>query len=152
VTWEVRRSVPNSSSEDRVVRSGEVPAGKTAFDVEALEPGDYRVIVKGDRPLQRFGVPITVSDGLTTEAAVRITPAEIDLDVLFDNKPLDGATVDLSFEANLWHASVKTDAEGHSSEKIWRICLPPSASKGSNLMSGVLGGCGRREGPTYRGA
>ncbi len=120
VTWEARRSVPSSSSEDRVVRSGEVPAGKTAFDVEALEAGEYRVIVKGEGPLQRFGVPITVSDGLTTEAAVRITPAKIDLDVLFDNKPLDGATVDLSFEANLWRASVKTDAQGHSSEEIWQ--------------------------------
>jgi hypothetical protein len=32
------------------------------------------------------------------------------------------------------------------------ICLPPSASERSNLMSEVLGGGGRREGPTYRGA
>jgi hypothetical protein len=120
VTWEVRRSVPSASSEDRVVRSGQVPAGKTAFDVEALEPGEYRVIVKGEGPLQRFGVPVTVSDGLTAEAAVRIAPSEVDLNVLFDNKPLEGATVDMSFETNLWRASITTDAEGRAREKIWQ--------------------------------
>lgn len=120
VTWEVRRSVPSASSEDRVVRSGQVPAGKTAFVVEALEPGEYRVIVKGEGPLQRFGVPVTVSDGLTAEAAVRIAPAEVDLEVLFDHKPLDGATVDMTFETNLWRASITTDAEGRAREKIWQ--------------------------------
>jgi hypothetical protein len=57
---------------------------------------------------------------MTAEATVQISPAEIDLDVLLDDKPLDGATVDLSFEMNLWHTSITTDAEGRSREKIWQ--------------------------------
>lgn len=120
LTWEVRRSVPSSSSEDRIVRSGEIPAGKTAFDIEGLEPGDYRVIVMGEGPLQRFGVPVTVGDGMIAEAAVRISPAVIELDVLFDDKPLNGATVELWFEWNTWRASVTTDTEGRSREEIWQ--------------------------------
>lgn len=120
VTWEVRRSVPSPSSEDRIVRSGKIPAGKAAFDIEALEPGEYRVIVMGEGPLQRFGVPVTVGDGTIAEASVRISPAVIDLDVLFDDKPLSGATVELSFELDTWRASITTDTEGRSREEIWQ--------------------------------
>ena len=120
VTWELRRSVPSSSSEDRIVRSGNTPAGKPSFDIEALEPGEYRLIVMGDGPLQRFGVPVRVVEGLSVEASARITPAVMDLEVLFDDKPLGGASVEFSFEGDLWRASVTTDTEGRSREEIWQ--------------------------------
>ena len=120
VTWEIRRSLPSASSEDRVVRSGEVPAGKTAFDIEALEPGEYRVIIMGEGPLQRFGIPVTVADGMIAEASVRISPAVLDIDVLFDEKPLDGATVEFSFELDTWRSSVTTDTEGRFRDEIWQ--------------------------------
>ncbi len=120
VTWEVRRSVPSSSSENRIVRSGNTPAGTLSFNIEALEPGEYRLVVMGDRPLQRFGLPVTVVEAMSVGASARISPAVIDLDVLFDDKPLGSALVEFSFEGDLWRASLTTDAEGRSREEIWQ--------------------------------
>ncbi|HXH23828.1 MAG TPA: carboxypeptidase-like regulatory domain-containing protein [Vicinamibacterales bacterium] len=118
VRWELRRVGSGGKSE--LTRSGAMAAGQTEFTVDRLDPGTYHIVVMGDSPWQRFGMPVQVSDRTTSQALVRIEPAVVDLDVRFDGQPLEGATVDLRPEGGEWKAEARTDREGRIVEEIWQ--------------------------------
>ena len=115
VTWEVRRE------NNEVERTGSIPAGQTSAVIEGLDTGSWRVVVKGEGPLERVAVPVTVRDGETVDATVSIEPAAVELDVRIGEKPVDGATIELWFSQDrLWSSTLKTGDEGRVHEQIWQ--------------------------------
>lgn len=116
VTWEVRRADASGGAE----RTGTLDAGQNAASIESLEPGAYRVIVKGEGPLQRAAVPVTVRDGDVAAAEIRIDPAVLELDVRFGGAVLGNAELQLWLDDHLWESAVTVDADGRAREEIWQ--------------------------------
>ena len=114
--WEIRKDDAPSA----LVRSGELAPGTASARIEKLEAGTYRVLVKGSDPLQRTMGKARVTDQITTQADVVITPLVVDGKVTFDGAPLAGASLEVSPRGLAWRAKVSTDADGSFSEELWQ--------------------------------
>lgn len=115
VTWEVRRE------NNEVERTGSLSAGQTSAVIEGLDAGSWRVVVKGEGPLERVALPVTVRDGETADATISIEPAAVELDVRIGNKPVEGAKVELWFSQDrLWSSTLTTGDDGRAHEQIWQ--------------------------------
>ena len=118
VSWEARLVIDDRTEEK--VRLGSVAAGEATVTIDRLEPGPYRFLVRGDGPLQRVVVPVSVSDGVTTEASVRIESARLALEVTRGGNAYGGAEVELIFQGGLWRSKLTTDEQGRAVEELWQ--------------------------------
>jgi hypothetical protein len=119
VAWEVRRLLPGPPG-DELAHSGRLPGGQKEAFVDALEPGNYRVIVAGADPLQRIGKLVTLTEGGEEEAVMQISSSVLEVTVRYDDKPLAGATVRVQPEDRSWTSSVTTGSEGSVTEEVWQ--------------------------------
>lgn len=121
VKWEVRRAGKHGA-EGVIERAGELDAGEKETTLEGLEAGTYHVVIKGEGPLQRAAVPVTIRDGEVSTAEVAIEPAVVDFDVRYGGQQLGGASIEIDFgrRERLWKSALTVDAEGRATEEIWQ--------------------------------
>ena len=121
VQWEVRRPGKHGS-EGEIERRGALAAGQKETTIERLEAGSYHFVVKGEGPLQRAAIPVTIREGEVATAEVKIEPAVVELGVRHACKPLGNATVNVDFgrKERLWRSNITVDAEGRATEEIWQ--------------------------------
>jgi len=116
--WEVRRVAENRT--DEKIRSGSIAAGESMIVIDALDPGVYRVVLVGEGPLQRFAIPVGVSDGETVDVTAEIEPARLEVEVLRGDAPFAKAEIEILFENNLWRSKLTVDDRGQAIEEIWQ--------------------------------
>ncbi len=118
--WELRRIIRDT--DDEKVKAGSVEAGESTIAITGISPGDHRVVILGDGPLQRLAVVVTVVDGVGIEATAQITSSRLDLEVARGGKPLSGATVNFIVRAGsaTWRSKLTVDDEGKAAEEIWQ--------------------------------
>lgn len=118
--WEARRVIRDV--DDERARSGDLAAGESTAAIGPLQPGDYRVVIMGEGPLQRFALPVTVIEGTTHAVTVQITPSRLDLTVVRGGAPIPGATVEFVFRDGraAWRSKVTVDESGRAAEEIWQ--------------------------------
>ena len=116
LSWEIRKDDKSAA----LVRSGELAAGASSARIESLEPGTYRVLLKGSEPLQRYMGKAKVIDRVTTEANVAIAPVALEGIVTFGDEPLASASVVFRPDGYGWSGEVTTDQNGRFSEELWQ--------------------------------
>ncbi len=116
LSWEIRKDDKSGA----LVRSGALAAGASTARVESLEPGVYRVLIKGSEPLQRYIGKARVIDRATTDANVAITPVVLEGTVTFDGEPLASASVIFRADGYVWSGEVTTDENGRFTEELWQ--------------------------------
>ncbi|HXH23829.1 MAG TPA: carboxypeptidase-like regulatory domain-containing protein [Vicinamibacterales bacterium] len=115
--WQVRRIM--GAGKEEPTREGRIPAGQTEFAVERLDPGEYRLIVRGKEPLQQFAIPVRVREGITAEAICRMHAIDVVIETRLGERPLGNARIDLHHNAG-WQAELETDASGARNAELWQ--------------------------------
>ena len=121
VRWELRRIV--REIDDEPVRSGTIEAGESFVTVDGVDPGDYRFVVMGERPLQCAAVPVVVSEGALAEASLQVKPVPLKLEVVRGGKPFPNAELSIAFRGDgkaAWRAKLAADEHGRASEELWQ--------------------------------
>jgi hypothetical protein len=129
VHWQIRRG---ETSEP--VREGVVEAGVRDFSINHVSSGRYQLVVQGRGPLQQFALGVSVNDGESAQASMRIQPAALRMRVSTDGAAIEGAVIDLMHRTGGWSAKLRTDAKGEANEEIWQrgllsalVSNPPTA-------------------------
>lgn len=113
LSWQLRDG-------DRTLRSGAFDSGSASAAIEALAPGDYRVVVGGTAPLQRFVTNVRIADAQVTDAYAEIRPLLIEGAVTFGGTPLGNAELEVRPRNGAWVAKVKAGDDGRFAEELWQ--------------------------------
>jgi hypothetical protein len=102
------------------VREGRIAPGQTEYSIDGVEEGRYLVLVQGEGPLQRLGLPVVVHDAQTSRVKMQIQPAVLDLVVKYGHAPLPSATIIVEHNQAQWSGTLRTDDSGHVAEELWQ--------------------------------
>lgn len=97
----------------RSVRTHETSA------IENLDPGSYRLLIRGSRPLQQHGMRLTIKDG-DNDQQIAVEHSELTLRVLAGSQPESDATITLKNLDGRWIGTLSTDDEGSITEPLWQ--------------------------------
>jgi Carboxypeptidase regulatory-like domain len=90
-------------------------------EFEAVEAGDYALVLHGTQPLQWLAVTASVREGETTERKVRITPHTFSFRVRSGQKAVEGAGVMISPASGDWQSMVTTGKDGDYDGDLWQV-------------------------------
>jgi hypothetical protein len=84
-----------------------------------LEPGDYRLLIRGERPLQQTAITVRIGDA-GAEQKIVIRESELTLRVRSGGQPEGGAAVVLKNLSGQWSGAVSMDDDGAAKELVWQ--------------------------------
>ena len=104
----------------QVAERRRVPANSLPIEFADLDPGTYRLLVKGARPLEQRASMIEVKPE-DNEQLIAIEPSELTLRVYSGSQPESDASIVLKSFQGRWTGAVKTDASGPAVEPLWQL-------------------------------
>lgn len=103
-----------------------------------LEAGDYRLVIRGERPLQQYSRLIRLTDSETSEKVV-IRQSLLTVNVTSGSQQEPGATVTLKSVAGKWQGSLTMDDKGSVSEPLWQTGEFSYALRAKGAATSLLG-------------
>lgn len=100
-------------------RTLSLPSNEGAVMSE-LNPGVYRLLVRGSRPYQQHASKVSVRGG-DNETTVSIDESELTLRVLSESHPQAGASILLKNLEGRWSGTVQTNESGTAVEPLWQL-------------------------------
>jgi hypothetical protein len=107
---------------EKLVKVGQKNLPSTANDLSFgnLEPGHYRITLRGDGPLQMFSTEADLPPGEKTTSRIRIEPGDLTVSVTFGDHPLPGATVEIGNSERGLRGTVTLNDLGVAVTEIWQ--------------------------------
>jgi len=88
---------------------------------EDLDGGEYRLLLRGQEPLQRLIVPVRIEAGGTSLQDAKISALSLVVRVTQGGQPVPGASVDVRpMETRGWRSTVKADERGEIAAELWQ--------------------------------
>jgi Carboxypeptidase regulatory-like domain len=131
--FQEREGPPVEVAARSVAVLGSEPTLLTGF-----EPGDYRLVVRGDRPLQQYAKLIRIGDSETDEKVV-IRESQLTVNVISGGQREPGASVALKSIAGKWRGSLTVDDRGATTEPLWQTGEFSFALRARNSVTPILG-------------
>jgi hypothetical protein len=103
-----------------------------------LEAGDYRLVIRGERPLQQYSRLIRLTDSETNEKVV-IRESQLTVNVTSGAQREPGATVTLKSVGGKWKGSLTVDDKGSATEPLWQTGEFSFALRAAGAGTSVLG-------------
>jgi len=103
-----------------------------------LEAGDYRLVIRGERPLQQYSRLIRLAASETNEKVV-IRESQLTVNVTSGSQREPGATVTLKSVAGKWKGSLTVDDKGSATEPLWQTGEFSFALRAASAGTSVLG-------------
>ncbi len=119
---ELQRLRNDGRSLGGTVRKLAVPKAEasTVLTLERIEPGDYVVLVKGDKEWERLGEPVAVQAGETVRLPLRISPFPLRVRTIREGEPFPKAYVEVQSRDVHWKAVVVTGEDGEAAVELWQ--------------------------------
>jgi hypothetical protein len=102
--------------------------------IASLDPGVYRILIKGARPFQQHASKVVIKEG-ENEEKIAIEEFELTLHVYSGSRPDAGASIALKNLEGLWSASVQTDDSGTVVEPLWQLGVFTAAVRANGSAS-----------------
>lgn len=118
LSWQLRAIVSEFKDEPR--REGAFTPGQTETSIDGIEPGEYRIVVKGSAPLEQFSRTVTVRDGQRSDVQITIHPRTIRIETRLGVNALGDADVEVRHLSARWTARMKTDETGLFETDLWQ--------------------------------
>jgi hypothetical protein len=99
-------------------RSITFPASEPAV-LTGFEAGDYRLVIRGEKPLQQFSKTIRIGESETNEKVI-IHESQLTVNVTSGSKREPGASVTLKSIAGKWRGNLIVDEKGSATEPLWQ--------------------------------
>jgi hypothetical protein len=101
-------------------REGSIEPSATIVSVDEIGEGKHTFTISGERPLQRFALPVEITDGAVKEATIAIEPAVLHIQVTHGSDALADASIDVKRPDDSWKATVVLDHDGQTTEELWQ--------------------------------
>lgn len=118
MSWQLRAIL--TENKDELRREGAFAAGQSATRIEGIDAGRYRLVLKGDQPLEQFSTPVEIRDGQQSDAALTIHPLAVRIETRLGEQALGDATVLVTHASAQWTERLTTDADGVLKTNLWQ--------------------------------
>lgn len=122
-TTRVRRIVlqhTGRNEKERIERDVPLEDGRQEVVLRDVAPGSYRVVARGEGPLEAAGSQVTLKPGEQANVAVEIKPFTLALRVLHGKRPLAGASVAFEGGDTGLAGEVMTGADGSVEARMFQ--------------------------------
>jgi len=116
--WQLRGVVTESTDELR--REGSFPAGTHETNIDGIDPGRYRILIKGDGGLRQFAIPVTVQAGQVSEVNATIAPVSVEIETRLGDDILESANIEIIHQSAQWMGRLTSDEKGKVASEVWQ--------------------------------